>query len=74
MSENDFECFANTGVNTPVTMFPNLHAVASNRLGGSHHFVTIRAFSLSIQGQPPLTSFLAAFSSRNFPFFELTTS
>lgn len=24
MSENDFECFANTGVNTPVTMFPDL--------------------------------------------------
>jgi len=24
MSENDFECFASTGVNTPETMFPNL--------------------------------------------------
>jgi hypothetical protein len=23
MSENDFECFASTGVNTPVTMFPD---------------------------------------------------
>ena len=23
MSENDFECFASTGVNTPGTMFPN---------------------------------------------------
>ncbi len=23
MSENDFECFASTGVNTPETKFPN---------------------------------------------------
>ena len=23
MSENDFECFASTGVNTPGTMLPN---------------------------------------------------
>jgi len=23
ISENDFECFANTGVNTPATMLPN---------------------------------------------------
>jgi hypothetical protein len=23
MSENDFECFASTGVNTPVAMSPN---------------------------------------------------
>jgi hypothetical protein len=27
MSENDFECFASTGVNTPVTMFPNSGSV-----------------------------------------------
>src|SRR5260370_8738510 len=27
MSEKDFECFASTGVNTPVTMSPNLAAV-----------------------------------------------
>jgi len=24
MSENDFECFASTGVNTPVAMSPNV--------------------------------------------------
>jgi len=27
MSENDFECFANTGVNAPVTMFPDMDSV-----------------------------------------------
>ncbi len=25
MSENDFECFARTGVNTPETMFPRFN-------------------------------------------------
>ena len=32
MSENDFECFASTGVNTPGTMFPNSACRASNFL------------------------------------------
>jgi hypothetical protein len=27
INENDFECFASTGVNTPETMFPNSGAL-----------------------------------------------
>src|SRR5229473_7690453 len=50
MSENDFECFASTGVNTPVTLFPNsgccevqllelafrVHALQFNMSGPAH--------------------------------------
>jgi hypothetical protein len=32
MSENDFECFASTGVNTPETMSPNPGYLSGNFL------------------------------------------
>src|SRR5580700_1273910 len=37
MSENDFECFANTGVNTPETMFPSSGSIAKRPFGGPEH-------------------------------------
>src|SRR5580704_13255681 len=37
MSENDFESFANTGVNTPETMFPSSGSIAKRPFGGPEH-------------------------------------
>jgi hypothetical protein len=34
VNENDFECFANTGVNTPETMFPNSWPESMRRVSG----------------------------------------
>src|SRR5260370_37188521 len=53
MSENDFECFASTGVNTPETMFPN-SGPANVRFPTSRRIIKGRPFEVGFECEAEL--------------------